>query len=147
LPTSVVDHRRTNMKEPVMTDTTKTIRTILGADSLTCLGAGAVMSLGAGLLAGPTGLHPTLLLVAGLSLFPVAALFGWMAKTRLLNGPLVMLAVIGNAGWVAASIAVLLMTEPTVFGTAFVLAQALVVALLAWLEFGHRPRAGYAVAA
>jgi len=130
-----------------MTDTTKTIRTILGLDALTCLAAGSVMSIGAGLLADPTGLHPTLLLVAGCSLFPVAALFGWMAKTPLLNGALVMLAVIGNAGWVAASIAVLMMTEPTLFGAAFVLAQAAVVAVLAWLEFGHRPRAAYAVAA
>jgi O-antigen/teichoic acid export membrane protein len=130
-----------------MTDTTKTIRTILGADALTCLAAGAVMSLGAGMLAGPTGLNASLLLVAGLSLFPVAAVLGWMARTALLNGPLVMLAVIGNIGWVAASIAVLLVTEPTLFGTAFVLAQALVVTLLAWLEFSHRPRAGRAIAA
>lgn len=130
-----------------MTDTTKTIRTILGADALTCLAAGAVMSLGAGMLAGPTGLNANLLLVAGLSLFPVAALFGWMAKTPLLNGAFVMLAVVGNIGWVAASIVVLLMTEPTLFGTAFVLAQALAVMLLAWLEFTHRPRAGSAVAA
>ena len=130
-----------------MTDTTKTIRTILGLDALTCLAAGSVMSIGAGLLADPTGLHPTLLLVAGCSLFPVAALFGWMAKTPLLNGALVMLAVIGNAGWVAASIAVLMMTEPTLFGAAFVLAQAAVVAVLAWLEFGHRPRTAYAAAA
>lgn len=122
-----------------MTDTTKTIRTILGLDALTCLAVGAAMSLGASLLAGPTGLHPTLLLVAGCSLFPVAALFAWMAKTPLLNGPLVMLAVIGNIGWVVSSIAVVLMTEPTLLGTAFVLAQALVVAVLAWLEFGHRP--------
>ena len=130
-----------------MTDTTKTIRTILGADALTCLAAGAVMSFGAGMLAGPTGLNSGLLLVAGLSLFPVAAVLGWMARTALLNGPLVMLAVVGNIGWIAASIAVLLVTEPTLFGTAFVLAQALVVAVLAWLEFSHRPRAGYAVAA
>jgi O-antigen/teichoic acid export membrane protein len=147
LPTSFAEHRCINPKELAMTDTTKTLRTILGLDALTCLAAGTVMSLGAGLLASPTGFHPTLLLVAGLSLFPVAALFGWMAKTQVLNGPLVMLAVIGNVGWVAASIAVLLMTEPTLFGAAFVLAQALVVALLAWLEFGHRPRPGYAVAA
>ena len=130
-----------------MTDTTKTIRTILGADALTCLAAGAVMSLGAGMLAGPTGLNASLLLVAGLSLFPVAAVLGWMARTALLNGPLVMLAVVGNIGWIAASIAVLLVTEPTLFGTAFVLAQALAVMLLAWLEFTHRPRAGSAVAA
>jgi hypothetical protein len=134
------------MKEVAMTDTTKTIRTILGLDALTCLAAGAAMSLGAGLLAGPTGLHPTLLLVAGCSLFPVAALFGWMAKTPLLGAPLVMLAVIGNAGWVAASIAVVLMTEPTLFGTAFVLAQAAVVAVLAWLEFTNRPGAARAFA-
>lgn len=130
-----------------MTDTTKTIRTILGVDALTCLAAGAVMSLGSGLLAGPTGLHPSLLLVAGCSLFPVAALFAWMAKTSLLNGPLVLLAVVGNIGWVAASIAVVLLTEPTLFGTAFVLAQAATVAALAWLEFSHRPRTGPALAA
>lgn len=122
-----------------MTDTTTTIRRILGLDALTCLLAGAVMSLGAGLLAGPTGLHPTLLLVAGCSLFPVAALFAWMAKTSLLNAPLVLLAVVGNIAWVAASIAVVVLTEPTAFGTAFVLAQALVVAVLAWLEFKVGP--------
>jgi hypothetical protein len=58
----------------------------------------------------------------------------------------VMLAVIGNAGWVAASIAVVLMTEPTLFGTAFVLAQAAVVAVLAWLEFTNRPGAARAFA-
>ncbi|MEO7170312.1 MAG: hypothetical protein ABIY39_08070 [Sphingomonas sp.] len=147
MPTSFAEKHHVNQKEADMTDTTNTIRTILGLDALTCLAAGAVMSLGAGLLAGPTGLHPTLLLVAGCSLFPVAALFGWMAKTSLLNGPLVLLAVTGNIGWVTASIAVLLLTDPTLFGAAFILAQALVVAVLAWLEFGHRPRAGVAVTA
>ncbi|MGH6615002.1 hypothetical protein [Sphingomonas sp.] len=130
-----------------MTDTTTTIRRILGLDALTCLLAGAVMSLGAGLLAGPTGLHPTLLLVAGCSLFPVAALFAWMAKTPLLNAPLVLLAVIGNIAWVVASIATLMLTEPTAFGTAFVLAQALVVGALAWFEFKVRPGTRVAIAA
>ncbi len=131
-----------------MTDTTnQTVRKILGLDALTCMLAGAAMSLGATMLAGPTGLHSTLLLIAGVSLFPVAALFAWMARTPLLNTPLILLAVVGNIGWVAASIAVLLMTEPTAFGTIFVLAQALVVALLAWLEFNHRPQARATLAA
>ncbi len=123
-----------------MTDTdTRTIRKILSFDALTCLAAGAAMALGAELLSGPTGLHPILLLVAGCSLFPVAGLFAWMARTPLLNRALVMIAVVGNAGWVAASIAVLALTAPTAFGIAFVLAQALVVAILAWAELRHAP--------
>lgn len=124
-----------------MTDTdSRIVRKILGLDALTCLLAGAALGLGAELLAEPTGLPALVLLVAGCSLFPVAALFAWMARTPLLNRALVMIAVIGNAGWVAASIAVLALTAPTAFGVVLVLAQALVVAILAWLELRHAPR-------
>jgi hypothetical protein len=131
-----------------MTDIdTRTVRKILNLDALTCLMAGAAMGLGAELLAGPTGLHPMLLLVAGCSLFPVALLFSWMARTAMLGRPLVMLAVIGNAGWVAASLAVLALTDPTALGIAFVLAQALVVAALAVAEYRHAPRGRRMIAA
>jgi len=131
-----------------MTDIdTRTVRKILNLDALTCLMAGAVTGLGAELLAGPTGLHHMLLLVAGCSLFPVALLFAWMARTPKLNRPLVMLAVIGNVGWVAASLAVVALTRPTAFGIAFVLAQALIVAVLAVAEFRHAPRGRATVAA
>lgn len=123
----------------IATDT-RIVRKILSLDALTCLAAGAAMAFGAELLSGPTGLHQILLLLAGCSLFPVAGLFAWMARTPRLNRALVMIAVIGNAGWVAASIAVIVLTVPTALGVAFVAAQALVVAILAWLELRHAPR-------
>jgi CHASE2 domain-containing sensor protein len=126
---------------------TRIVRKILSFDALTCLAAGAAMAFGAELLSGPTGLHQLLLLVAGCSLFPVAGLFAWMARTPQLSRPLVMLAVIGNAGWVAASVAVLVLATPTAFGIIFVAAQALVVAILAWLELRHAPHGRDMVAA
>jgi len=116
------------------------VRTVLKLDALTCLAAGAVMSLGAVPLSAPLGLDPLLLLVAGCSLFPVAALFAWMAWTASLGPGLVRLAVVGNAAWVAASIAVLVLAAPTSLGIAFVAAQALVVAVLAAMEHRLAPR-------
>jgi len=110
------------------------VRKILAVDALTCVAAGALMSIGAGPLAQATDLPQPLLFGAGLSLFPVAALFGWMSRTRHLNAPLINLAVVGNAAWVLASLAVLVAFPPTPFGYVFVLAQASAVAVLAWLE-------------
>jgi len=111
-----------------------TLRRVLALDALTCTAAGAVMALGAQPLSGWTGLPAPLLLGAGAILFPIAALFGWMSQRRQLAPGLVWLAVLGNAGWVLASLAVLPLTGPTPFGYAFVLAQAAVVAVLASLE-------------
>jgi len=45
------------------------------------------------------------------------------------------LVVAGNAAWVAGSVALLVAAAPTGLGYAFVIAQALAVALLAELEF------------
>lgn len=115
------------------------VRTVLGIDALTCLLGGVAMALGATILAGPTGLDILLLRIAGCSLFPVAALFAWMARSDRLNAGLVLLAVAGNAGWVAASLATLVLAGPTPFGSAFILAQAIAVAILAWLEYRALP--------
>ena len=51
--------------------------------------------------------------------------------------------VVGNALWVVASVALLLSgrVAPTALGEAFVLAQAAVVATLAWAEHGVLRRA------
>ena len=115
---------------------TQPVRKVLKLDALTCLAAGAAMSLGAGPLSVPLGLDPLLLLIVGCSLFPVAALFAWMAFTPALGRGLLRLAVLGNVAWVAASLAVVVLAQPTALGTAFVTAQALVVAALASIE--HR---------
>jgi hypothetical protein len=45
------------------------------------------------------------------------------------------LAILGNAGWVAGSVLVLVLFSPTALGYAFVIAQAVVVAFLAELEY------------
>ncbi|RAK56540.1 hypothetical protein [Phenylobacterium deserti] len=118
-----------------MTHTDQTqLRRVLGLDALTCAAAGALMAGAAQPLAGWTGLSPTLLMGAGLSLFPVAALFGWMSRQARVPSGLIWLAVLGNAAWVAASLVVLTLESPTPFGYAFVLGQAAAVAILAGLE-------------
>jgi hypothetical protein len=111
------------------------LRRTLAADALTCFAAGGLMALAAAPLAPLTGLPVELLRGAGVSLFPVAALFAWMSRTERLSAPLGWLAVGGNAVWIAASLLVLLIVPTTTFGTAFVLGQAAAVAALTVLEY------------
>lgn len=47
----------------------------------------------------------------------------------------VWMVILGNAAWIPASLAVLLLTDPNMLGIVFLIAQALVVALLALAEF------------
>ncbi len=116
-----------------MTDTLN-INRVMGSDALTCLGAGLVMTIAAGPLAPLTGLPETLLTIAGIALFPVALLFGVMARMPTIPQALLWLAVVGNAGWVAASVAVMALFPATPFGYVFVAVQAAVVLVLALLE-------------
>ncbi len=118
-----------------MTDHSKiSIQTVFGFDALTCLGAGALMSLAAVPLSGLTELPADLLRWAGIALFPVAALFGSMSRMRTIPQVLLWVAVLGNAAWVVASVAVLTLFPANALGYAFVLAQAAVVAILTMLE-------------
>lgn len=110
------------------------VRRVLLVDSLTCAAAGGFMTLASGPLATVTELPRSLLFIAGLCLLPVSALFVWMAFTRVLSRQLVIVAVVGNIAWVIASMAALANNEPSPWGVAFVLAQALVVGVLALLE-------------
>lgn len=116
-----------------MTDTLN-INRVMGFDALTCLGASVVMTFGAGPLAPLTGLPEQLLTFAGIALFPIALLFGTMALMASIPQALLWLAVIGNAAWVAASLAVMALFPATPFGYVFVGAQAGVVLVLTLLE-------------
>lgn len=118
-----------------MAITDRTFRRILAIDCLTCLVAGFLMVLASGALAAKTGLPTSLLLGAGMLLFPVAAFFAWLSRMSRLTPQLVWLGMIGNLAWIAASIAVLLLFSPTLFGFAFVIVQAAAVAVLATLEY------------
>ncbi|MBK4216051.1 hypothetical protein JJJ17_08950 [Paracoccus caeni] len=118
-----------------------TIDRLLILDALTCLAMGALLVIGGVWLAGLLHLPPMLLFYAGLVLFPVALL---MALIGMMDRPSpagVWLVILGNAGWVLASLLVLLVTQPNAFGTAFVLLQVVVVAVLTLAEYRARPAA------
>lgn len=110
------------------------VRRILIIDAITCAACGALMAFAADPLAALTQLPEPLLAIAGVALFPVAALFGWMALSRTFRRSLLLIAVLGNAGWVAGCLATLSVTSPSALGQAFVLAQAAAVGVLAVLE-------------
>ncbi len=111
------------------------LRNVLLVDAGTCLASGVLMSLGAGPLSGLTGIPAGLLLYAGLALFPVVLVMAVVATKLLSAGP-VWLIVVGNAAWVAGSLWLLLggIITPNAVGSFYILAQALVVAVLTWLE-------------
>lgn len=122
----------------MQTDTeTSRLRTILNIDAAICAGFGLLCVTGAGLLADLTALPRELLLYAGLSLFPVAALMALVARQTKPSRPLLWLIVLGNEGWMLGSIAILVagLVQPNTLGYAFVIAQALAVAPMTLLEY------------
>jgi hypothetical protein len=113
------------------------LRTVLRIDAATCVATGLLMTLGASSLAGLTQLPSQLLFAAGLSLLPIAAFIVFVAA-RAPVWPLgVWLIILGNIGWVLASVWLLIAgtVTPNALGAAFVIVQAMAVAVLATLEF------------
>lgn len=113
------------------------LRGVLAFDASTGIIMGLLLSLMPVPLSAWLGLPAALLVGAGLLLFPSAALM-LLASARP-HRVLVGLVVFGNVAWVAASVLVLAMMGPTVLGTVFVVGQAVVVAVLAWVEWLPRP--------
>lgn len=112
------------------------LRTLLLLDAATCTLMGAVLTLGTDLLAAWTAIPAALLFYAGAVLFPVA-LFMTVVATRVrANRAAVRLVVAGNGLWVATSLGLLVggWIAPNALGQAFIVAQALAVALFAALE-------------
>ncbi len=112
------------------------LRRVLYLDAATS-GAAAVLCIaGSPLLAPLTGLPQPLLFWAGVVLVPFVAVL--LALARRATAPRLMLVdvVALNALWVAASFGLLVggLVEPNMFGTLFVVAQALAVALFAALQ-------------
>jgi hypothetical protein len=118
------------------------LRRVLYVDAATCAATGALMTFDATPLSTPLGLPAALLFWAGLSLFPIGAFILWVATRRDIPRPGAWLVIAGNAGWVAGSALVLALLSPTGLGTTFVIAQAVVVALLAELEYVGLKRIG-----
>lgn len=117
---------------------TNFLRKVLLADAATCIAAGAVMTLGSSIVAPLTNIPAWLLLPAGVSLIPIAAFMAFVATRRTVSRGAVWLVIAGNALWFLASAWLLFgdVIAPNVFGSIFITAQALAVAVLTWLE--HR---------
>lgn len=113
------------------------LRRVLALDSLSCLSMGLLMGLGAAALAPLFGLPEPLVRTAGLLLLPLAAFIGWLASRPAPPRALVWVVIFGNLGWTAESFVLIGQQQGavTALGTAFVSAQAIVVLVLAALEY------------
>jgi hypothetical protein len=113
------------------------LRKALLADALLSGITGLVLAIAAAPLATPLGLAGGLLRWSGVILIPFAAFVARLGTRARIQRPLVFAVVACNALWALDSV-LLLVTgwiEPTILGEVFVLGQALVVAVLAELEF------------
>ncbi|BBD36898.1 MULTISPECIES: hypothetical protein [Aminobacter] len=125
------------------------LRNVLHADALISGAAGLLMMLGTPLLSPLLELPAQLLFWAGLVLVPFVAMLVVIAR-RATVSKLVMIDIIAiNVLWVVASFGLLVsgVVAPNALGIAFVVAQALAVAVFAELQFIGIRRATSVVAA
>ena len=113
------------------------LRNALLADAVLSGATGLILALAAGPLSTLLGLSVGLLREAGLFILPFAALAGWMRFRDRLARTSVFVLVVANALWALDSVLVLLLgwIEPTPLGEVFVVGQAVIVAVLAELQF------------
>ena len=125
------------------------LRRVLLADAATCLAAGLLMTLGAGLLEQFFGLPSGLSRYAGVGLLPFAAFLVYLATRETLPAAAVWAVIVLNVLWTLDSLLLLLSgwVAPTPPGYAFVIAQALGVAMFAALEYVGLKKATPATAA
>lgn len=117
-----------------------TLNRILAFDAFTCALMGAALIVAAPALSGLLALPQNLLSYAGWLLIPIAIFMAVLARQAAPWAAGVWLVILGNAGWVVASIAFLFVTNPNALGVAFVALQALVVAILAVAELNAGSR-------
>ena len=107
------------------------------------------LTLGAGLFAGLFNLPEVLLRETGLFLIAYAALVGWLGTRQMVQKPLVLLVIVGNAAWTLASVALLFSgaVNPNLFGMIVVVAQAIATGVFAELQYiGLRKSSGVVTA-
>lgn len=133
------DHGRTSTahaKERTMTTAISTLlRRALLADGVASGLSGALLAFDAAPLSELFGLSPALLSSAGVFSLAYAVVVAWMGTRDRLWRPAVWAVIVGNAAWALGSIELLLSTHPTTLGQAYVVAQAVLVAVLAELQF------------
>ncbi|GAA1075851.1 hypothetical protein [Nocardiopsis composta] len=122
------------------------LRTWLWTDAAACGASGALLAAASPWLPALLGYPAAFLVPVGIFLLLFGAWLGALASGRGLSPAAVRAAVAVNAVWVAASLAVAVTGAfgATVLGTAFVLAQAAAVAVIAGAEAATLRRAGLA---
>jgi hypothetical protein len=117
--------------------TSSFLRRVLFFDAISCAASGLLMIFGSEALGKMLEIPITLLFYAGLSLLPFAAFLVYLARRESLPAAAVWTVIMLNALWTVDSILILLAgwVTPTELGSVFVLAQALLVAMLAGLEY------------
>lgn len=113
------------------------LRNVLRADALSCVACGLLQVVFTGQMARLLGLPETLLTYTGEFLLLYAAVVAFVSTRDPLPRPPVWLLMAGNLGW-AIACALLLFSgrlAPSMPGMAYVVAQALAVAVLAELQF------------
>ena len=118
------------------------LRGILVADALISGSTGVLLLAGAGVVGPLLGISESLLRYAGIILVPFAAGV-YSLSTRPVSRGAVLAVIVLNGLWVAGSVALLAAggIAPTALGTAFVVAQAVVVAIFAELQYAGLRRA------
>jgi hypothetical protein len=113
------------------------LRRSLLADALVSAVTGLLLALGAGPLSTVLGLPEALLRWAGVSLLPFAGLVLLLARRESPPRPAVLAVAFYNALWALDSLLLLALgtVSPTLLGSAFVVAQALVVGLFALAQY------------
>jgi hypothetical protein len=113
------------------------LRKVLLVDAITSAAMGLMLVFGAEFLANMLGLPQPLLLYSGMSLFPFAAFVAWVATRSTLWRAGVWAVIACNVLWAIDSVLLLVpgWVAPAMFGTAFVIAQAVFVVVLAELEY------------
>lgn len=113
------------------------LKYVLMADAVTCFGAGLLLMLASSTLQKFLGLPAELLRYAGISLLPFAVWLVYLSTRDTFSRQMITAVIVLNALWTIDSILLLFTgwVAPTELGYAFVVAQALGVALFAGLEY------------
>ena len=123
------------------------LRLALTLDAVATGLTGALVLPFTGALAGLLGLPPALLAGASIVMLVYAAVLGWLRSRPALPRWAVWTIIVGNAVWAldCVALALLGMVEPSTLGVVFLIAQAVVVAGFAELQyFGLRRSASVA---
>ena len=111
------------------------IRRALRADALLCGAAGIVMIVGGAARAPLLDLPAEVFVGAGVFFTPWTLALLWIARGNPISRAGAQAVIALNVAWVIASIALLLVLTPSPFGSAFVIAQAIAVGVLAELQY------------